>query len=78
MILGYIMSDIASDIISALQAAARAGASAASTAGRDLSGAIETYVVPNLRDIGINVKAAPTPPMSPRRCSPAKATRSRK
>ena len=49
------MSDIASDITSALQAAARAGASAASNAGRDLSSAIETFVVPNLRDIGINV-----------------------
>jgi hypothetical protein len=49
------MPDIASDVTSALQAAARAGASAASGAGRNLSDAIENYVVPNLRDIGINV-----------------------
>jgi hypothetical protein len=49
------MSDIASDITSALQSAARAGALAASSGGRNLSDAIENYVVPNLRDIGINV-----------------------
>jgi hypothetical protein len=49
------MSDLASDIISALQNAARAGASAASTAGRDLSGDIENFVVPQLREIGIHV-----------------------
>ena len=49
------MSDIAADITNALQAGARAGASAASTAGRDLSGAVETFVVPQLRDIAIHV-----------------------
>ncbi len=49
------MSGLASDIISALQSAARAGAAAASTAGRDLTGDIETFVVPKLQAIAIDV-----------------------
>jgi hypothetical protein len=49
------MSDLASSITSVLQDAARAGASAASTAGRDLTGDIETFVVPKLQAIAIDV-----------------------
>lgn len=49
------MADLASDIVSALQAGARAGASAASTAGRDLSGDIERFLLPQLQGIGIQV-----------------------
>jgi hypothetical protein len=46
---------IADDITSALQAGAQAGAAAASTAGRDLRQDIQNFVVPHLRDIGVQV-----------------------
>jgi hypothetical protein len=46
---------LADDITDALQAGAKAGAAAASTAGRDLSQDIETFVVPHLRDIGLQL-----------------------
>jgi hypothetical protein len=46
---------IADDITGALQAGAQAGAAAASTAGRDLRGDIDNFVVPHLQDIGIQL-----------------------
>ena len=49
------MTDFVSDITSVLQNAARTGAAAASTAGRDLTGDIENFVVPKLKAIAIDV-----------------------
>jgi hypothetical protein len=46
---------IVDDITNALKAGANAGATAASTAGKDLTGDIKTFVVPHLEDIGIQV-----------------------
>lgn len=43
------------DITSALQAGANAGAATASTAARDLRQDISNFVVPHLRDIGIQL-----------------------
>lgn len=48
---------IVDDITAALQAGANAGAAAASTAGRDLTGDIENFVVPHLEDIGVQLAA---------------------
>jgi hypothetical protein len=49
------LGTLAEDITSALQNGARAGATAASSAGRDLRQDIETFVVPHLEDIAIQV-----------------------
>ena len=49
------MADLVSDIAGSLKDAARAGASAASSAGRDLTGDVETFVVPHLQDIAVQV-----------------------
>jgi hypothetical protein len=46
---------VADDITTALQAGANAGAAAASTAANDLRQDINTFVVPHLRDIGIQL-----------------------
>ena len=46
---------LADDITNALQAGANAGAAAASTLVRDLSQDINNFVVPHLRDIGIQL-----------------------
>ena len=46
---------IADDIVNALEAGAKAGAAAASTAGRDLAQDIENFVIPHLREIGIQL-----------------------
>ena len=46
---------IADDITNALKAGADAGAVAADTAGKNLLGDINSFVVPHLRDIGIQV-----------------------
>jgi hypothetical protein len=46
---------IADDITSALKAGANAGAAAASTAAKDLTADINTFVVPHLEDIGIQL-----------------------
>ena len=46
---------IADDITGALQAGAKAGAAAASTAGRDLRGDMDNFVVPHLQDIGLQL-----------------------
>lgn len=46
---------IADDVTNALQAGANAGAAAASTAGKNLRQDIQRFVVPHLRDIGIQV-----------------------
>jgi hypothetical protein len=46
---------IADDITNALEAGAKAGAAGASAAGRDLTQDIENFVIPHLRDIGIQL-----------------------
>lgn len=46
---------VADDITNALQAGAKAGAATASTAARDLRQDIDNFVVPHLRDIGIQL-----------------------
>jgi hypothetical protein len=46
---------IVDDITNAIQAGAKAGATAASTAAKDFRQDIDTFVVPNLRDIGIQL-----------------------
>lgn len=46
---------LADDITNALEAGANAGAAAASTAVRDLRQDINNFVVPHLRDIGIQL-----------------------
>jgi hypothetical protein len=43
------------DITAALQAGAQAGATAASSALKDLQGDVQTFVVPHLRDIAVQV-----------------------
>jgi len=43
------------DVKLALEQGARAGAAAASTAGKDLRGDIENYVIPHLSDIAAHV-----------------------
>ena len=49
------MPTLVEDITTALQNGAKAGATAASTAGRDLLHDIETFVVPHMEDIAIQV-----------------------
>jgi hypothetical protein len=49
------MMSIADDITAALKAGADAGAAAASTAAKDLTGDIRTFVAPHLEDIGIQI-----------------------
>lgn len=49
------MATLAEEILSALQAGARAGATAASSAGRNLTQDVETFVVPHLEDIAAQV-----------------------
>jgi len=46
---------VADDITNALQAGANAGAVAASTAAKDLTADVDTFVVPHLEDIGIQL-----------------------
>jgi hypothetical protein len=49
------LATLVEDILGALQNGARAGATAASSAGRDLRQDIETFVLPHLEDIAIQV-----------------------
>jgi hypothetical protein len=46
---------LADDITAALQAGARAGASSASTGVRDLRQDVDTFVLPHLRDVGVQL-----------------------
>lgn len=46
---------LADDLTNALRAGAQAGAATASTSGKNLSQDIENFVVPHLRDIGIQL-----------------------
>lgn len=48
---------LAEDITGALQAGAKAGAAAASTAARNLRQDIDNFVVPHLRDVGIQISS---------------------